>query len=66
MDVLFGGQIVGASASNSSVSVRIDRLIVQAPSTSVQSVATATADEIERTIAEKMVFRSRGRGGRPL
>ncbi len=56
--------LAGASAGAGGVSVNIDQFIVQAQNTSPQSIATASAREIERLIAEQLAFARRGRGGR--
>ena len=46
------------------VSVVINTLNVNSQSNSAESVATATIDEIERALAEKLNFNTRGRGGK--
>jgi hypothetical protein len=56
--------LAGVGAGAGGINVNIDQFIVQAQNTSPQSVATASAREIERLIAEQLAFARRGRGGK--
>ena len=63
-DVGAMGDMALAGAGGGGISVRIDRLVVEAQDTSTQSIAAASIDEIERALAERLGDNIRGRGGR--